>query len=86
MMSRPDRRFLFRLAAFFRLEPWGCAVEDYRAGVIASILINQNSRGKTVQPIDLFPPRHPIEKDFLLQQKINKVMMSFPQKPSNGGK
>lgn len=32
--------------AFFRLEPWGCDVENWRMGVLASTVVNSAPRGE----------------------------------------
>lgn len=43
--------------AFFNMEPWGAVREDYRAGIIASTLVNVNGGkkgGKPAQPTDFF--------------------------------
>mgnify|MGYP003304213559 FL=1 len=42
---------------FFNMEPWGAVREDYRAGIIASTLVNVNGGkkgGKPAQPTDFF--------------------------------
>lgn len=48
---------LLEWMAFFQMEPWGAVREDYRAGVIASTLVNVNGgkKGKqAAQPHDFF--------------------------------
>lgn len=43
---------------YFSLEPWGSIREDYRAGMILSMLVNVNGGkkgGKAAEPKDFFP-------------------------------
>lgn len=39
--------------AFFNMEPWGSVREDYRAGVIASTLVNVNGGKKGGKPAEV---------------------------------
>jgi hypothetical protein len=43
--------------AYFRLEPFGSSIDDYRSGLIASAVFNsQRGRGtESVMPYDWFP-------------------------------
>lgn len=52
-------------AAYYELEPWGGEIEDWRAGVIASIVGNVNGgkkNGKAYSPYDFFPDRKKVIK------------------------
>lgn len=42
--------------AFYRIEPFGCAIDDYRAGLYASMKANAARDGKPpLSPLDLYP-------------------------------
>jgi len=61
--------------AFFNMEPWGAVREDYRAGIIASTLVNVNGGkkgGKPAQATDFFDlyTRHTNRKQ-TNEQQIN---------------
>lgn len=61
MLAELSSREFAGWAAFFEIEPWGCAVEDHRAGVIAASVINMagmRSKRQDYTPSDLFPPRN----------------------------
>lgn len=49
--------------AYFSVEPWGPAIEDHRAGVIAATIANvagkQIRAGHSLAPADFFPSRFP---------------------------
>ena len=53
--------------AFFRLEPWGCEVEDWRAGMVASTIANVNrdpkKQYKPYAPGDFMPQRVEPQKE-----------------------
>lgn len=56
--TRIEARELQEWMVYFSLEPWGAVREDYRAGVVASTLVNVNGgkkAGKAAQPKDFFP-------------------------------
>jgi hypothetical protein len=63
LLTRIDSRELTEWAAFFGLEPWGTEVEDWRAGMVASIIANTNrdpkKQKKPFQPRDFMPRREP---------------------------
>jgi hypothetical protein len=64
---------LLEWMVFFGLEPWGSVRDDYRAGVVASTLVNINGGkkgGKASQPDDFFPlySRHSNRKQSNEQQ------------------
>lgn len=54
-------RELSEWMAFFSLEPWGCEVEDWRFGMLASVFANTNrdpkKRRKPYEPKDFIPQR-----------------------------
>jgi len=47
--------------AFYQLEPWGCEIEDWRAGMIAATIANVNrdpkKQRKPYEPQDFMPKR-----------------------------
>lgn len=61
LLTRIDSRELTEWAAFFGLEPWGTEVEDWRAGMVASIIANTNrdpkKQKKPFEPKDFMPKR-----------------------------
>lgn len=54
-------RELSEWMAFYRLEPWGAEVEDWRFGMLASVVANANRdpkrRRKPYEPTDFMPRR-----------------------------
>jgi hypothetical protein len=72
MLSEMTATDLAEWEAFAALEPWGAAVEDHRAGVIASTVANYAGKslrkGKELAPSDLFPSRIPKLKPDLRDQ------------------
>lgn len=61
LLAQTDSRELSEWMAYYRLEPWGCEVEDLRAGIIASTIANANrdpkKQRKPFQPSDFIPDR-----------------------------
>jgi hypothetical protein len=56
--TRMESRELNEWMAYFNLEPWGQVQADYRAGVIASTIVNVNGGLKGRKPAkatDFFP-------------------------------
>lgn len=46
LLARVDSRELTEWAAFFDVEPWGCAEEDWRMGTVAAVIANVNRDAK----------------------------------------
>lgn len=78
MLARLSKDELTEWLAFFFLEPWGCAEEDHRFGVIAAKIHNSNTTGAPLEPADFFPPRSKRERNKLLQEKIRNTFESMP--------
>ena len=61
LLERIDSRELTEWAVFFSLEPWGAEVEDWRFGMLASVIANANRdpkrRRKPYEPSDFMPRR-----------------------------
>lgn len=61
LLRRISSRELSEWAVYFQLEPWGCEVEDWRAGLIAATIANANrdpkKRRRPYEPRD-FMPQH----------------------------
>src|SRR5690606_3053338 len=59
--QRMSSRELTEWMAFFSLEPWGTEVEDWRFGMLASVIANVNRdtkrRKKPYEPQDFMPRR-----------------------------
>lgn len=59
--------------AFFELEPWGCEVENWRMGQIASTMVNVTPRtrgAKAYKPTDFYnQPDQPRSEGFTPQQR-----------------
>lgn len=67
LLAKIDSRELSEWIAYFHLEPWGCEVEDWRAGMIASTIANANrdtkKRSKPFTPEDFMPQRIEPQKE-----------------------
>lgn len=49
---------LTEFGALYALEPWGCAADDWRAGMLAAAVVNsQRGKGRAAQPADFIPDR-----------------------------
>lgn len=61
LLSRMSSRELSEWMAFFSLEPWGAEVEDWRFGMLASVVANANrdpkKKRKPYEPQDFMPRR-----------------------------
>lgn len=61
LLSRMSSRELSEWMAFFSLEPWGCEVDDWRFGMLASVIANANRdpkrQRKPFRPQDFIPQR-----------------------------
>lgn len=74
-------------AAFYGLEPWGWEADNWRAGMIASVVANtvrdSKKRRKPFQPADFMPKERPdaphrraIDQDSL-RAKLDSVMLAW---------
>ena len=74
LLQRVDSRELTEWMAFYKLEPWGTEIEDYRTGVIASTIANANRdskrKSKPFQPKDFMPQGKVEEQSWEEQEKI----------------
>ncbi len=61
LLSRISSRELSEWMAFFQMEPWGCEVDDWRFGMLASVIANVNRdpkrQRKPFRPQDFVPKR-----------------------------
>jgi hypothetical protein len=61
LLARIDGRELSEWMAYFNMEPWGTEVEDWRAGMVASVIANVNrdpkKRNKPYEAEDFIPKR-----------------------------
>lgn len=61
LLSRVSSAELTEWMAFYRLEPWGSEADDWRAGMVASVVANVNRDTKqhrrAYQPADFMPRR-----------------------------
>ena len=61
LLRRVSSRELAEWMAFFSLEPWGCETEDWRFGMLASVIANANRdpkrRRRPYEPKDFMPQR-----------------------------
>lgn len=66
LLQRISSRELSEWMAFFSLEPWGCEVEDWRFGMLASVVANANrdakKRRQPYEPQDFMPKRSKCEE------------------------
>ncbi len=71
LLARIDSRELSEWNAFFELEPWGCEMEDWRTGLVASTIANVNrdpkKQRKPFEPDDFMPQRKRERKPVPLQ-------------------
>ena len=74
LLARLSREELIEWLAFFFLEPWGCAQEDYRFGVIAAQFHNAHSSGAPLKPSDFFPPHSEQERRDLIRRNIRNTL------------
>jgi flagellar basal body rod protein FlgC len=74
LLQRVDSRELTEWMAFYKLEPWGAEIEDYRTGVVASTIANANRdskrKSKPFQPKDFMPQQKVEEQSWEEQEKI----------------
>ncbi len=61
LLARIDSRELTEWKVYYNMEPWGTEVEDWRAGMIASVIANVNrdpkKRKEPYGPDDFVPKR-----------------------------
>lgn len=91
LLSRVSSAELTEWMAFYRLEPWGSEVEDWRFGMVASVIANVNrdpkQRRKPFDPPDFMPKRGPSqEKREQSPDEIMRVLQmwqtAFDAKPT----
>jgi hypothetical protein len=71
--------------AYYRLEPWGYEADNWRAGMIASVIANANRKKgkKAYKPTDFMPeeppdrPRSRAIDDTVLRAKLDGVMAAW---------
>ena len=66
--------------AFWRLEPWGCGVDDARAGMIASV--TASCHGARCRPSDFIPDREPAEPQ--TEDQILALVRACVDQATNG--
>ena len=87
-MDEIDSEEFAEWMAFDSLEPIGGNAEDYRAGIIASALINiHRKRGaEAVKPLELFPwhiePRDPMQDSLAIKAAMKRLAQGTGR---NGG-
>lgn len=66
--------------AYYLDEPFGPLGDDMRAGVIASILVNQNREkgADAIKPLDVFAHRKRPETPEELKARIKRDLMGIP--------
>lgn len=78
LLARISSQELSEWMIFFRLEPWGCEVEDSRAGIVAATVANVNrdkkARGKPYAPGDFMPKYDAPPKPAQTVQDQERVM------------
>ena len=61
LLSTVDSRELSEWWAFYQFEPWGCEIDDFRAGLVAATTANTNRDPKKhkqpFRPSDFMPQR-----------------------------
>ncbi|MEW5248917.1 phage tail assembly protein T [Microbulbifer sp. 2201CG32-9] len=73
LLATTDSAELSEWMAFFRLEPWGHEVENWRTGQLAATVANYSGRiKKPLKPQDFIPPP-PKTKRQRLQESIAKM-------------
>jgi len=73
LLERVDSAELTEWLAFYRLEPWGCEREDWRAALVSATAANYSGNAKKpLNPSDLMPPQR-LSKKQRIQQSIAKV-------------
>jgi len=87
LLARTDSRELSEWMAFFSLEPWGCEVDDWRFGMLASVIANANrdekKRRKPFEPKDFMPQR--IEEEQSWEEQARLLEMWFRTAGKKGG-
>lgn len=87
LLARTDSRELSEWMAYFSMEPWGTEIEDWRAGMIASVIANANrdekKRRKPFEPKDFMPQR--IEEEQSWEEQARLLEMWFRTAGKKGG-
>ena len=76
LLLKLSRQELIGWMAYYAIEPFGGRVEDYRFGVIGSLIAS--TKNHRVTPQKLFPPHTKYERDLELVKEIDRVFMSMP--------
>lgn len=78
LLARIDSRELSEWGAYYRLEPWGTEVDDYRSGVVASTIANVNrdpkQRRQPFVPEDFVPKREQPKKEEQSPDDIRRIV------------
>ncbi len=78
LLAKIDSRELSEWAAYYRLEPWGTEVDDYRSGVVASTIANVNrdpkQRRQPFAPEDFVPKREQPKKEEQSPDDIRRIV------------
>jgi hypothetical protein len=70
---------------FYSLEPWGCDVENWRMGVIASTVVNSTPRGeraKVFKPSDFYVNPYTKKADSLTPEQ--RAFLKQRKRPKSG--
>jgi len=90
LLARTDSRELSEWMAYFSMEPWGTEIEDWRAGMIASVIANANrdekKRRKPFEPKDFMPQRiAPEQEEQSWEEQARLLEMWFRTAGKKGG-
>lgn len=92
LLARISSRELSEWMAFFSLEPWGAEVEDWRCGMLASVIANASrdpKRKKPYEPQDFMPRRdRPVKGEQSWEDQVRILEMwarAFEAKYGGGG-
>lgn len=86
LLGKLSQQELIDWMAFFRIEPWGCRVEDRRFGVIGALIANMfSSGGRRYSSDDIFPAYSEGERQQKIMEDIDRVMMNLSLKGSSNG-
>lgn len=80
LLQRMTSREFSEWMAFYRLEPWGTAIDDWRFGMLAAMIANTNrdpkKQRKPFEAQDFMPvrdadPRHEMQSDDEIAQVLH---------------
>lgn len=67
--------------AFYKIEPWGCRVEDYRFGVVASTLLSPSiKKGRKVPKWNEIFPEYVKTPKKQSVEEMKSILMSMVKK------